>query len=234
VYALDLPGFGFSERANRVYTPQLYTEAIIDLIERQIGEPADVIALSLGSEFAARAALQRPDLIRSLALISPSGFTLKGDKPASQSASESPAKDAAYAVLAFPLWSQGFYDVLVTRKSIYSFLRQSFYGEVDVGLAEYDYLTAHQPGARYAPLFFVSGQLFSPDIYETVYRHLTQPVLVLHDQDAYVSFERLPELMQERPNWQAIRVAPTRGLPHFEQLAATTDALDGFWERVRV
>ena len=64
VYALDLPGFGFSERADRVYSPDLYKDAILALLDR-IGTsneaPPDVIALSLGCEFAARAALECPD-----------------------------------------------------------------------------------------------------------------------------------------------------------------------------
>ena len=62
VYALDLPGYGFSERTDLARTPEAYAGAIVDVIAQLIGEPADVIALSLGGEFAARAALQRPDI----------------------------------------------------------------------------------------------------------------------------------------------------------------------------
>src|SRR5437870_2223308 len=47
VYALDLPGFGFSDRSNRAYSPRLYTDAIIDFLQTQVGEPADVVALSI-------------------------------------------------------------------------------------------------------------------------------------------------------------------------------------------
>lgn len=60
VYALDLPGFGFSDQSNRVYSPRLYANAIIDFLQTQVkGGAADVIALSLGSEFAAMAAKDR-------------------------------------------------------------------------------------------------------------------------------------------------------------------------------
>jgi len=75
VYALDLPGFGFSSREKRAYSPLIYITAILDFIETQVGEPADVVALSLSSEFAARAALARPDWFNSLVLISPTGFS---------------------------------------------------------------------------------------------------------------------------------------------------------------
>lgn len=52
--------------------------------------------------------------------------------------------------------------------------------------------------------------------------------LVLHDQDAYTDFSRLPEILR-RPTWSAVRVAPTRGLPQFEQLSATLSALRAQW-----
>lgn len=218
VYALDLPGFGFSERPSRVYSPSLYKESIIDFLQTQVGEPADVITLSLSSEFAALAALEQPALFHSLTMISPSGFfyTSRGS-------------ETTYQILSFPLWSQAFYDLLTTRPSIHYYLQQSFEGLVDAGLADYDYDTAHQPGARFAPLYFVSGKLFSPDIYTAVYQKLDLPVLVLYDRDNFVRFDWLPEILRDRPNWRAERITPTCGLPHFEQLPKTTEALDRFW-----
>ncbi len=56
-----------------------------------------------------------------------------------------------------PVWSQPFYDMLATRASIRYFLRKSFVGQPDPGLVEYDFATSHQPGARFAPLAFISG-----------------------------------------------------------------------------
>ncbi|MBI3943828.1 MAG: hypothetical protein HY326_12500, partial [Chloroflexi bacterium] len=44
VFALDLPGYGFSDRANKVYSPQVFQYAILDLINTQVKEPCDVIA----------------------------------------------------------------------------------------------------------------------------------------------------------------------------------------------
>jgi pimeloyl-ACP methyl ester carboxylesterase len=79
IYALDLPGFGFSERSDRRYTPQLFSEAIADLLRTQVREtqPVDIVALSLGCEFAASVALAMPERVRSLALISPTGLAGK-------------------------------------------------------------------------------------------------------------------------------------------------------------
>jgi pimeloyl-ACP methyl ester carboxylesterase len=58
VYALDLPGFGLSERSDRPYTPRLMTDALhamLGEIRRLHGAvPVDALALSLSCEFLAR------------------------------------------------------------------------------------------------------------------------------------------------------------------------------------
>ena len=126
VYALDLPGFGFSARDNRTYSPQVYANVLFDFFDQALEEPADVVTLSLGGELAARTALMYPNVIRSLAMISPSGFTFKRR--------EVPAKTLARAqqihtLLAFPLWRRALYDLIATRASIRWFLQKSFVGE---------------------------------------------------------------------------------------------------------
>jgi pimeloyl-ACP methyl ester carboxylesterase len=224
VYAPDLPGFGFSARADKEYSPDLYAGAIVRFLESAVRRPADVVALSLTSEFAARAALARPDLFRSLALISPTGFSSR--RPGGGS-------ERVRRGFSFPLWSQAFYDLLTTRPSLRHYLRKSFGGRVDGGLAAYDYATSHQPGARFAPLYFVSGRLFSPRIAEDVYARLRLPVLVVYDRDGYVDFARLPGFLRTRENWNAARVPSTRGLPHFERLENTARRLEGFWQAVQ-
>lgn len=229
VYALDLPGFGFSERSVRPYSPHLYAQAIADFLTTQVRGGADVIALSLGSEFAARVALEQPEYFNTLTLISPSGFTPRRELGSSQRARSSGGSEPLYNVFAFPLWAQGFYDLLATRPSINYFLSQSFVGPVDPGLMEYAYLTAHQPGARHAPLYFVSGRLFTPDVRETIYEQLRLPVLVLHDRDPYVRFDNLEVTLRSHANWYSSRIAPTLGLPQFERMPDVAAALENFW-----
>jgi pimeloyl-ACP methyl ester carboxylesterase len=230
VLALYLTGYGFSTRLKRSYTPELMAGAIVDLLDSQVGEPADVVALSLGCEFAARAALARPDLVRSLALISPSGFNRFDTGRASQRAGMRGAGDWIYNVLSFPLWGRAIFDLVSSRRSIEFFLRQSFVGSITPGFVDYAYATAHQPGAEHAPLHFLSGRLFTPHAATALYAKAEQPALIVYDQDAYVSFDALPALLAQKPNWQAVRFAPSRGLPQFERLEDLAELLDGFWQ----
>ena len=123
-----------------------------------------------------------------------------------------------------------FKDLLTTRASIELFLRRSFIGEAPVNLIDYAYLTAHQPGAENAPLYFVSGKLFTPDIRQTVYEQVQVPSLVLYDRDGYTNFDYLPDLLQKNPAWQAVRLEPSLGLPQFERLEDIVQVLDRFWK----
>ena len=109
------------------------------------------------------------------------------------------------------------------------YLSQSFVGQITPGFIDYGYATAHQPGAEHVPLHFISGRLFTPNAAATLYEKVTTPTLVLYDQDFYVTFEELPALLARNAAWQAVRIAPTRGLPHFEKLEETAEALDAFW-----
>jgi pimeloyl-ACP methyl ester carboxylesterase len=229
VYAPDLPGFGFSDRSDRDYTPRLYTDAIIDmldLIAQEVGDtPVDAIGLSLGCEFLARAASEHPERFNTVALMIPTGLR-KGDKSygAPGSTRQVPLLREFFS---FPLWSRPFFKLLNTRASQRYFMERVFSScsAVDPDLLEYYYLTAHQPGAEYAPYAFVSGKLFSTDIGH-VYDSLTMPVWL-----AYGSLGEFSNIDTERlaghSNW-SIETFPSGGMIHFERLDDLCAAYDSF------
>jgi pimeloyl-ACP methyl ester carboxylesterase len=163
-------------------------------------------------------------------LISPTGFSHGGGDRSSQQAGKSGLSQYLQPMFSFPLWARPFYDLLTTRTSINYFLEQSFMGAVPKDLIDYAYVTAHQPGAEHAPLYFISGKLFTPNIKRNVYEQLKVPTLVLYDRDSFTSFERLPDLLAENQSWQAVRLVPTLGMPHFERTEDTVEVLDRFWE----
>jgi pimeloyl-ACP methyl ester carboxylesterase len=226
VYSIELPGFGLSERIDRAYTPTLYASALQALLEQVIMEPADLVALSLSAEFAARAAIAAPDRVATLTLISPTGFSTRPLPP--------PALGRfMHRILRTRLWSQGLYDLVSSRRSIRYYLGKSFVGAPPQSLLDYAYATARQPGARHAPLMFLSTQLFTRQAFTELYEKLDWlAVLAVADRDPYVTFERLPELVATKPNWQQRRLAPHLGMPHWERPLETFNALDRFWDSV--
>ncbi len=232
VYALDLPGFGKSERGVRQYSPQLYKEAILDFIREVIGEKTDLVSLSLTSEFAAMAAKEELDLVRSLVMISPTGFQLSTKMREPKKERQAGWQNMIYAILAVPVWSRALFDIVASRPSIAYYLQKSFENAIPSGLIETAYANAHQPGAHCAPIAFLSGKLFTRNIRKSVYNALSLPVLVLYDRDAFVRFDMLPNTVHEHSNWQAIRVKPTRGMPHFDKPGETFYHMDQFWNKI--
>jgi pimeloyl-ACP methyl ester carboxylesterase len=229
VYAIDLPGFGFSSRGDRAYTPRRMTDAVLAMVEtiRTVHgrAPIDVIALSLGCEFVARAASQSPGLLNSLALISPTGFSAgtPTDAPAGSTRAMPALRDAVSA----PIWSRALFDLLTSKPSLRYFLRRAWGSRaIDERLLAYDYLTTHQPGAQFAPYAFIAGYLFSRDIL-AVYRSLSLPVWVAHGvRGDFTDYARL-RAFADAPNW-TIQAFRTGALPHFEQLGGLTAAYDAF------
>jgi pimeloyl-ACP methyl ester carboxylesterase len=70
--ALDLPGFGFSPPpADGVYSLDARVAAVIALLDKRGYGPVHLIGNSLGGAIATRVAARRPDLVRTLTLISP-------------------------------------------------------------------------------------------------------------------------------------------------------------------
>ena len=233
VYAFDLPGYGFSDRPARIYTPRVMVDAILAVIaairERHGPQPIDVLALSLSSEFLARAAAEHPDLFRSVALVSPTGFDKRG--PRLGEAETNRGMPAVYKAVTVRLWRRKLFDLLVSRVSIRYFLEKTFGSKaVDEGLVDYDYRTTHQPGAEHAPYSFISGYLFSSDI-TRVYEALGGPVWMVHGTRGDFQDYSGKERVTIRPNW-TVDVLQTGALPQFEALADFTARYDTFLARV--
>ena len=230
VYAPDLPGFGFSDRSSRDYNIRLYVDAVHDMLDEIAAEngaaPVDALAVSLASEFLARAAVESPERFRTLTLVTPTGFArgssrLRGDPAGSR---EIPG---LYATFTFPLWTRAFYDLLVSKRSVRYFLQRTYGSrEVDEGMVEYDHATAHQPGARHAPYAFVSGRLFSRDI-RSVYEQLALPVWMPHATRGDFRDFSEADWARTRPGW-SVQPFDTGALPHFEQPVQFMAALDRF------
>jgi pimeloyl-ACP methyl ester carboxylesterase len=231
VFSVDLPGFGFSERSDRVYSPRLMTDALhafVALIQRRCGPgPVDALALSLGCEFLARAASEAPDVFGRLALVSPTGFS--GRKRLRGPPGSTRGMAWLYRTLRGPGtgWAGRVFGWLTRPGVVRYFLERSWGSKaIDEPLWAYDLLSAAQPGAPFAPLYFLSADLFSADIH-TVYEQLHMPVWVSHGQRGDFTNYRSLALVLGRPNWQ-VTVYPTGALPYFEIPAEFCAAFERF------
>jgi pimeloyl-ACP methyl ester carboxylesterase len=153
VYAIDLLGFGKSERPDAPFSGLFYRDLLGAFLGEVIGEPAAVMASSLGSAYAVGAARARPGLVDRLVLISPTGTTTTGL-----------AGRLTGSVLRLPLIGSAGFNLLVSQASIRHYLRQVYAdpGAIDESMVGQNWATAHQPNARLAPAAILAGRLDLP------------------------------------------------------------------------
>ena len=229
VYALDLPGFGFSDRSDRPYTIRLMTDAVLAMLAHirslHNGATIDVLGVSLACEYVARASCEAPSAIRKIALVSPTGFS--GSKRFDGEPGSSRGIPWFYAAVSRPAWSQGLFDLLTRPAVVRYFLKRTFgRQQVDEELWRYCVLSARQPGARHAPLYFLSAYLFAADI-NTLYEKLACPVWVSMATRGDFTNYKGRSTVEQRANWKFV-VMPGGALPYFEDLAAFTAQSDAF------
>ncbi len=174
--------------------------------------PVYALAVSLGSEFLARAAMEAQGAFRSVALVSPTGFS--GSKRRAGPPGGTRAVPGLHAALSGP-WAEALFRGL-TRPGVIRYFLERTWGSkaIDEELWRYDVLTTRVPGARFAPLHFLSAGLFSADI-EAVYEALALPVWVTMASRGDFTDYRRRSIVAGRPHWRFVAF-DGGALPYFE------------------
>ncbi len=176
VHALDLLGYGNSDRPARRYTAEDYIDQIGTALAA-INAPTVLIGSSLGAAYTVAAAFRWPERVKALVLACPTGMGQLSD-PAG------PVAWAIYRSLRGPV-GQAIFDRLTSRSGTAYFLRKQAYHEpTSVTPATHDgfYLTCRREGAFYAPICFLTG-LLNCDI-RVSFPRLTQPVMLAWGRQA--------------------------------------------------
>lgn len=192
VHAIDLLGFGCSDRPARRYSAHDYIDQIGETLQR-IGQPTPIIANTLGAAYAIAAAARWPERVNALVLICPTGITQLANTPGAAAA-------LSYSVLRGPVGA-GIFLALVTRPSVRFFLEQQTYGDPARVTPEtfagfYD--AAQQPGAMHAPICFVAGLLNCNIAAE--FASLQQPIQIVWGKRAQITpFKNADPFIKRNP-----------------------------------
>ena len=213
VFALDLLGFGFSDKPPAApYSADLYVELISDFIREVAGGRANVVASSLGASYAVRVADEHPDLINAMILNAPAGYDTMNTRPGMAGA-------AFYGLLQSPVLGTSFYNVMASERSIRDYARRTLfydYRRVTDRLVAHLYATSHQPGAQHAIAAFMSGYL-NCDM-SAPFARLDQPmVLVWGKQDISTPVSKALALMDLNPRARLEVFDFCRVMPEQEQ-----------------
>ncbi len=178
VYALDLLGYGLSDRPAIDYTPETYADLINDFLKEVINKPAVVVVRGESCAFVIANAYRRPQLFERLVLVAPPTSVIEETVPG-------PVNLALKLALGLPVVGQSIYNALTSRRAIENYYDRRGYhnpGLITDELSEYLFSSAHQPNARYAAAAALTGNL-AMDAHEPLAR-LQMPIVAVFGREA--------------------------------------------------
>ena len=218
VVSPDLPGFGTSERPPLRYSASLYTEFVRDFLA-EFDAPA-VVASSITGAYLLDAAAALD--LASVVLICP---TERGGPDRNLALRE---------LIRSPVVGEALFNLLTSKPSIRYFNADHGYYDTDrvsESWIDYEWQTAHQPNARYAPASFISGFLNADVDLEAALGDIDVPVTLLWGREAEITPLRRGRDLAEAADCRLVVVDDAKLLPHVEFPAQVLDVLDGALER---
>ncbi|HVB72914.1 MAG TPA: alpha/beta fold hydrolase [Ktedonobacteraceae bacterium] len=181
VYALDLLGYGLSDRPTIDYSAETYADLISDFLKEVIGKPTVVVARGETCAYIIADAYRRPQLFERLVLVSPLPTILQETVPG-------PLNSVLKVLLRAPIVGQFAYNLLTSRRSIQNYYDIQGYhnpGLITDELVEYLFSSAHQSNARYAAASALTGNL-ATDVHEPLAR-LQMPVVTVWGREGLLT-----------------------------------------------
>jgi pimeloyl-ACP methyl ester carboxylesterase len=232
VVAPDLPGFGRSDRPPLRYSAALYEDFVADFVSR-FGPGEDGAADADGE--AAEAASDPPAVLAS-SLTAASLAGVLDDVAVSRLllvcptaiGGPDPAKGWLQELVRAPLVGELLFNLLTSKPSIRYFNADHGYYDVDKvtdDWMDYEWRTAHQPGARFAPASFISGALNADVDLAATLGDVDVPVTIYWGREADITPLADGRELAETADAGLVVFDDARLLPHVEFPAAFLNAV---------
>jgi pimeloyl-ACP methyl ester carboxylesterase len=134
------------------------------------------------------------------------------------------------SLLRAPVIGQGLYNLIASKFSIRYFHEDHGYYDMDnlpSEVVDYEWESAHQPGARFAPASFVSGFLDPTEDLGDVLAKLDVPITLVWGRDADITSLSKGRTLAERADARLVVFEDARLLPHIEHPGEFVDVVRG-------
>lgn len=204
VYIMDLPGVGESDKPKKSYSIEDFDQFVESFLEEVVAQRANVVSESILSNSVLQLASLRPEIVRRVILINPSGVSSLVEPPSER---EQNLYDRLYnndrAAIEF-------YQTLLQENSLRFFLKFGFFDDSLVNdelLADFSVLRDNED-QRFLTLSFVGGQLYRS--FEESSENVFLPVLGIFGKE-YEAFQdnpisRAEDFAKIRPFFQYVEI----------------------------
>lgn len=226
--AVDFPGFGDSERPSVDYKPALYKQFLQDFVTSVFDTPVAVIAAGHSAAYVLQLQQQRSNAFSQIVLVAP---TWRGPLP-TMGAGESVA-DTIKNLVRSPILGQALYK-LNTAPGFLSFMyRRHVYTDttkLTSDFIEYKWRNTQQPGGRFAPAAFVTGNLDAVnnrDDFLNLAKNLSIPLMVIIGESSPPSSRAEMDALAALSGVESIELAGSLGM-HEEYSTEIVNAISAF------
>lgn len=228
VYALDLLGFGKSDKPPLAYSDATFINLLSSFAREVMGVgegrgEADVIASSLSAAYVIALSQRDPSLFHRLVLICPTGIEEMAEPVHLGSA-------VLRGTLTTPVLGTSAFNLMASRAGIRRYLKGFIYANpnnVTDEVVEHYHAAAHQPGGENVQPSFLSGYL-NCNVAEAFPGVVDLPLLVWGEKARLTPVAQAEAFLKANPNAK-LEVVPDAGmLPHEEQPEAFLTAVRPF------
>lgn len=228
VYALDLIGFGKSDKPDLVYTAETFIHLLDDFCRQVIGVgggrgETDVIASSLSAAYVITLSQRDPSIFRRLVLVCPTGMEELEKAPGTKGG-------VVRTALKAPVLGTSVYNAITSRASIRSYLARNVYANptfVSEEVVNQYHTSAHQPGGDRVLPSFIGGQL-NANVREAFKGVVDLPLLVWGRQAKETPLTQAEAFLSANPHAKLEVIEDAGLLPHEEQPDAFLAAVRPF------
>ena len=221
VYALDLLGFGLSDRPRIDYSAETYITMCRDFLSEVVAQPATIVASELSCNYAVILAQRSPELCTRLVLISPVWLF-----------SREPAPNRWSGLLQEPNVKRILHPLLSTRLALryeLSHQHSPLQGQIAASDIDYLYAATHQFGAEHAPMARLAGKLAVNA--SAQFEQLQQPTLIIWGARALNDTQRIISGQQQMSAQAEMALIQDAGLYVHEEYPSTVVANIVRWSK---
>ncbi|MCZ6726102.1 MAG: alpha/beta fold hydrolase [Acidobacteria bacterium] len=225
VLAIDLIGWGRSDKPDAAYDGEFYIKFLGDFIEDVVGQRCILIGAGLSAAYAVQVAVDRPESISAVGLVVPSGIDAGDDEP--------DLKDAlVHWLLRTPVFGTSALNLYTSQTALGQYLRREVLAapeRADAARVDHLYRSSHQPGAHAALAAYLSGYSNHRAVEALGRLHL--PLWLVWGRAAKNPPVETADLWLQRAPQAELEVFEDSGnLPHLEEPKAFSRSLMSYLE----